>query len=100
MSGEDDFFAPPAFKPEQALLTLKRNLRDLRALQNQGDSFALRGQVLLELSIAEGHLHARLAKRPAQRPEWEALVCKNSADVRKLQDEIKRRLARWTDETP
>jgi len=100
MSGEDDFFAPPAFKPEQALLTLKRNLRDLRALQNQGDSFTLRGQVLLELSVADGLLHARLAKRPAQRPEWDALVCKNSADVRKLQDEIKRRLMLWTDESP
>lgn len=97
---EENFFAPPAFKPEEALLMLKRNLRDLRALQNQGDSFSLRGQVLLELSIAEGLLHARLAKRAAQRPEWDLKVCKNSADVRKLQDEIKRRLALWTDESP
>ncbi|MBB4842362.1 hypothetical protein HNP55_000857 [Paucibacter oligotrophus] len=99
MSGEEDFFAPPAFKPEQALLTLKRHLRDLRALQNRGDSFLLQGQVVLEFSLADGCLQARLAKRPAQRPEWDLKLCKNSADVRSLQDEIKRRLARWTDES-
>ncbi|MEL4180571.1 hypothetical protein [Roseateles sp. PN1] len=104
MAMNDDFFAPPAFKAEEALLTLKRNLRDMRSLQAQGDSFSLQGQVLLMLSLGEGEsagqLHARLAKRPAQRPEWDVRVCKSSADVRALLDEIKRRLARWTDETP
>lgn len=108
MAMNDDFFAPPAFKAEEALLTLKRNLRDMRSLQAQGDSFSLQGQVLLMLSLGDGEgrgdstgqLHARLAKRPAQRPEWDVRVCKSSADVRALLDEIKRRLARWTDETP
>lgn len=97
---EEEFFALPAFKPEQALLNLKRSLRDLRQLSERGNQFELKGQVVLELSADETLLHAKLAKRPARSPEWEARACKDAAQVRALQDEIKRRLARWTDETP
>jgi len=97
---EDAFFALPPFKPDEALLTLKRNLRDLRSLEARGDSFWLQGQAVLELSAQEGQLLARLVKRPARSPEWEARHCKNAAEVRSLLDEVKRRLSRWTDETP
>lgn len=101
MSMNDDFFAPPAFKPEQALLNLKRALRDFRSLSERGSgAFLLQGQVVLELSADAQLLHARLVKKPARSPEWELRDCKNSAEVRALLDEIKRRLARWTDETP
>lgn len=96
----DDFFKLPAFQPEQALLTLKRALRDLRSLSERGSSFLLQGQVMLELSLDAHTLHARLAKKPARSPEWDLHDCKSNADLRKLQDEIKRRVARWTDETP
>lgn len=100
MSDENDFFALPAFKPDEALLKLKRDLRDLRQLAERegGRSFTLKGQSVLELSADAEVLAAKLAKRPAQRPEWEAWTCKSSADVRRLQDEIKKRLARWTTE--
>jgi len=101
MATNDDFFALPAFKPDQALLSLKRNLRDFRSLSERGgNSFLLQGQVVLELSVDEQLLHARLVRKPSRSPEWDARDCKNSAEVRALQDEIKRRLARWTDETP
>ena len=96
----DDFFALPAFKPDQALLTLKRNLRDFRSLTERGTSFLLQGQAVLELSADDKLLHARLVKRPSRSPEWETRDCKNSAEVRALLDEIKRRIGRWTDETP
>ncbi|MBV8604519.1 MAG: hypothetical protein JO224_07540 [Pelomonas sp.] len=96
----DDFFTLPDFKPEQALLNLKRGLRDLRSLQERGDSFELQGQPVLQLSVDAKLLHAKLARKPARSPEWDRKTCKNSADVRALQDEIKRRLLRWTDETP
>jgi hypothetical protein len=94
----DDFFALPEFKPDQALLNLKRALRDLRSLTERGASFELKGQPVLEFSTDEKLLHARLAKRPSRSPEWETRTCKNSAEVRALQDEIKRRLLRWADE--
>jgi hypothetical protein len=87
----DDFFAPPAFKPEQALL-------ELRPLAERGNTFTLRGLPVVELGADDTLLTARLAKRPAQSPEWEARRCKNSAEVRSLHDEIKKRLARWMDE--
>lgn len=95
----DEFFAPPAFNPEQALLQFKRNLRDLRPLAERGNSFTLQGQPVIELAADSEHLNVRLAKKPARAPEWELRACRNSADVRALQDEIKRRLVRWTDET-
>ena len=94
----DDFFAPPDFKPDQALQNLKRALRDLRSLAERGKGFELQGQPVLEFSTDEKLLHARLAKKPSRSPEWETRSCKNSAEVRALQDEIKRRVARWTDE--
>ncbi|MBT9500489.1 MAG: hypothetical protein IV092_04540 [Burkholderiaceae bacterium] len=95
----DDFFAPPAFKPDQALLQMQRALRDLRQLSERGTEFLLKGQTVIELGADDSTLTAKLAKRPARSPEWDTRVCKNSADVRTLQDEIKKRLARWTDET-
>ncbi|MCV2363199.1 hypothetical protein LNV23_07005 [Paucibacter sp. DJ1R-11] len=97
---EDAFFALPPFKAEEALLTLKRNLRDLRSLEARGDAFSLQGQPVLELSAQTGLLLARLVKRPGRSPEWETRQCKSAAEVRSLLDEIKRRLSRWTDETP
>jgi len=99
----DDFFALPPFKPDEALLTLRRNLRDLRPLAERGGKpgvFELQGQPVLELGADEQGLHARLVKRPARSPEWERRDCKNAAEVRRLQDEIKRRVGLWTDETP
>ena len=96
----DDFFVLPEFKPDQALLNLKRALRDLRSLQERGKAFELQGQPVLELSVDDKLLHARLVNRPARSAEWETRDCKNSVEVRALQDEIKRRIGRWTDETP
>ncbi|MCV2360298.1 MULTISPECIES: hypothetical protein [Roseateles] len=97
---DEQFFAPPAFKPDEALQQLKRALRDSRSLSERNNQFSLQGQVVLELSVADSILHARLAKRPARSPDWDLRDCKNSSEARALQDEIKRRLARWTDETP
>ena len=96
----DDFFALPPFKPAQALQLLKRNLRDLRTVSERGDAFELKGLRVIELAAAEQHIDARLAKRPMRggTPEWDAFKLAASPDVRKFTDEVKRRLARWTEE--
>jgi len=94
----DDFFAPPPFKPDEALVQLKRTLRELRPLVERGNGFDLQGQRVIELSVDGAALQAGIAKRPARSPEWETRTLKNSADVRQLTDEIKRRLGRWSDE--
>ena len=91
----DDFgFAPPPFKPEQALVTLRRSLRDL-GLTERGPGFDLRGKRVLELAVVGDTIRARLARRPMLTPEWDTQVLEGAAATRKLLDEVKKRLARW-----
>ena len=91
----DDFgFAPPPFKPEQALVTLRRALRDL-GLAERGPGFELRGKRVLELAVEGETIRARLARRLMLTPEWDSQVLEGAADTRKLLDEVKKRLARW-----
>ena len=45
----DQFFAMPAFKPDEALLQLKRSLRDLSGLAASRDGFSLRGRSVIEI---------------------------------------------------
>ena len=98
----DDFFAPPAFKPDEALVGLRRQLRDLRPLAERlvdgKPGFELKGKRVAEFATTADTIAARLVKRPAVSPEWETHTLKNGADVRKFLDEVKKRLARWTDE--
>lgn len=94
----DDFFAPPAFKPADALIQLKRSLRDMRPLAERGDGFELQGKHVIELLVEGQTIVAMLAQRQSQAPQWDKLVLKNSVDVRKFVDEARKRLARWTEE--
>lgn len=95
MSDDKDFFALPAFKPDESLVLLKRQLRELRPLAERGNGFALGGKAVVELKAEATTLVAKLAKRPAVSPEWDTLTLKNSADVRKCVDDVKKRLVRW-----
>ena len=96
MSSSDDGFgfAPPPFKPGEALVALKRQLRDLK-LAERGNAFEQRGKRVVELTVEGDTLQARLARRLALTPEWDRLTLKSAADQRKLVDEVKKRLARW-----
>ncbi len=98
----DDFFALPAFKPDEALVGLRRQLRDLRVLAERlvdgKPGVELKGKRVAEFATTADAITARLVKRPAVSPEWETHTLKNGADVRRFLDEIKKRLARWTDE--
>lgn len=94
----DDFFAPPPFKPAEALIQLKRSLRDLRPLAERGEGFDLRGMRVIEFDKDDTSITVRFARQPARTPQWERLVLKNGADVRKCVDEAKKRLERWTEE--
>jgi hypothetical protein len=94
VSDEFGGFAPPPFKPEQALVTLRRALRDL-GLTERGPGFELRGKRVLDLAAEDSTIRARIARRPMLTPEWDSQVLKGAADTRKLLDEVKKRLARW-----
>jgi hypothetical protein len=94
----DDWgFAPPPFRPEEALAQLRRSLRDCK-LAERGEAFELRGRRVVELAVDAGAIQARVARRPMLTPEWDRLTVKSAAEQRKLLDEVKRRLARWEHE--
>jgi hypothetical protein len=94
----DDFFAPPAFKPDETLVTLKRQLRDLKPLAERGTRFEWKGKPVVELASDAATITARIARKPLNAPDWDTQVLKSGADVRKLVDEVRKRLARWADE--
>ena len=97
-SSDDNFgFAAPPFKPDEALLSLKRQLRDLK-LAERGNAFEQRGKSVVQLAIEGDALQAKLARRLALTPEWDRMTLKSAADTRKLLDELKKRLARWEHE--
>jgi len=95
MSGDDGFFALPAFKPADALVGLRRQLRDLK-LSERGAGFEMKGRAVVELACDDASITARLVKRPALTPEWATHVLKNSADVRRFVDTVKQQLSRWS----
>jgi hypothetical protein len=95
---DDGFFAPPPFKPADALVQLKRQLREMRQLAERGNVFELKGQEVVSLEATPTTIEARLAKRPQRTPEWTPHILKNSADVRRFVDVVKAQLARWDDE--
>ena len=104
------FFALPPFKPDEALVQLRRQLKDLKLQELPGGTphrFALqsqRGVVVAELQVAAGvgdakpAIAASVVKRPFQRPEWVRQQLDSRDAVRKWLDAFKRQLASWTDE--
>ncbi|MBL8318328.1 MAG: hypothetical protein JNJ42_07970 [Burkholderiaceae bacterium] len=91
----DDWgFAPPPFDAEQALVQLRRALRDLQ-LAERGNGAELRGKRVVEWQVDGSTIQLRIARRLAITPEWDKATLRSAADQRKWVDEIKKRLARW-----
>jgi len=98
MSEENWGMAAPPFKADEALVQLKRALRDL-GLSERNGGFEQAGRRALEFDLGVGEIAIRLARRLQIRtPDWDRLTLKSAADQRKLLDEIKKRLARWRDD--
>ena len=94
MTDDASGWALPAFKPEDALVTLKRALRDMK-LAERGNGFELCGKRVVELSVEGEAIAAKLARRLMLTPEWDRMTIDSSAAQRKMVDEVKKRLARW-----
>jgi hypothetical protein len=94
MDDNDIGFAPPAFDADNALVQLKRALRDLK-LTERGNAYELRGKRVVELALADGAIAAKLARKLALTPEWDKQSVDSIGAQRKLIDEVKKRLARW-----
>jgi hypothetical protein len=94
MSDDNFGFAPPPFNADEALIQIKRQLRDLK-LSERGNNFELRGKRVLELAVDGAHINARMARKLALMPEFDTQSVAQVSDQRKLLEEIKKRLLRW-----
>lgn len=90
-------FAPPPFNADNALVTIKRALRDMK-LAERGNTCEMRGKRVVELAVDGAAINAKLARRLMLTPEWDRVTVKSAADQRKLLDEVSKRLARWESE--
>ena len=95
---DENFFGPPPFDPAAGLQALRRSLRDLHQLSQRGGSFVLRGRDVIDFALEGATIRARLAQQPALTPQWEDHTLRSSADARRFLDEVRKRLARWSDE--
>jgi hypothetical protein len=99
MSPDDDLggFAPPPFNADNALVAIKRALRDMK-LAERGNAYELRGKRVVELALEGAKVNAKLARRLMLTPEWDHVAVATAAEQRKLLDEVKKRLAKWENE--
>jgi hypothetical protein len=94
----DEFgFAPPPFKPDDALAGLKRSLRELGLAEREG-RFERRGIALVKAAVDGATIAAAVVRKPSRSsPEWQSKTLKSSADVRDFVADCKRKLAGWSD---
>lgn len=90
--------APPPFNADSALQTMKRFLRDQRVLAERSEGWMLGADLVAKLAVDGAAVQVQLAKRPARTPEWDRFTLASATDLRRVQDEIKRRLTRWKDD--
>ncbi len=97
MSDDGWGFAPPPFKPDEALQRLRRDLREAGLIEREG-RFERRGLLIASVSVDGATLKADTVKRPSRTsPEWQARILKSGADVRDYVAELKKKLAAWSD---
>jgi hypothetical protein len=94
---DDLGFAPPPFKPDEALLKLKRDLRELGLAEREG-RFERRGSMLARAAVDGSVIVAARVKKPSRSsPEWLERCLRSSADVRDFVADLKKQLALWSD---
>ena len=91
-------FAPPPFKPDEALQRLRRDLREA-GLTERGGQFERRGTAIAKAEVAGGQISAAIVKRPSRSsPQWQTKTLKSSAELRDFVTHLKRQLSAWSDD--
>jgi len=97
MSDDEFGFAPPPFKPEEALQRLKKDLRELGLGEREG-RFERRGVAIARAAVDGAVLAAAVVRKPSRNsPEWLPKTLKSGADARDFVADLKRKLAGWGD---
>ncbi len=90
-------FAPPPFKPEDALASLRRSLRELGLSEREG-KFERRGTLLARAAVEGDVIRAARVRKPSRNsPVWMERTLKSSAEVRDFCADLKKQLALWSD---
>jgi hypothetical protein len=94
---EEASFAPPPFKPDEALQRLKRELREMGLAEREG-VFERRGVAIARVRVDGAMLSAAIVKRPRRAgAQWQARTLASSAAVRAFSAELKKALQQWGD---
>jgi hypothetical protein len=94
---DDSGFAPPPFKPDEALQRLRRELRELGLAERDG-VFERRGLAIARVRIDGAQLAAAIVQRPSRAsPQWQARTLAGSAAVRDFSAAVKKALQQWGD---
>ena len=94
---DESGFAPPPFKPDEALARLRRELRELGLAEREG-RFERRSIPIARAAVDGALIQAAVVRKPSRNsPEWQAKTLKSSADVRDFVADLKRKLAAWGD---
>jgi hypothetical protein len=94
---DDCGFAPPPFKPDEALQRLRRELRELGLAERDG-VFERRGLAIARVRIDGAQLAAAIVQRPSRAsPQWQARTLAGSAAVRDFSAAVKKALQQWGD---
>ncbi len=89
-------FAPPPFDPQAGLDTLRRSVRDLKLAEREG-RFEWKGLPIATAAVDGAGIAVQLARKPLRSPDWDRRTLKNHADLRRWTDDLRKRLASWTD---
>jgi hypothetical protein len=94
---DESGFAPPPFKPDEALQRLKRELRELGLAEREG-VFERRGLAVARVRIDGAQLAAAIVQRPSRNsPQWQARLLGSSAAVRDFSAALEKALQQWGD---
>ncbi len=92
----EGFFAPPPFKPDEALQRARRELREMGLTEREG-RFERRSLQIARIAVDGATLKAAVVKRPGRTPEWTEKTLRSSADLRDFVADLKNKLASWSD---
>ena len=95
MPGDEDFFAPPPFRPDEALQRLRRDLRELGLTEREG-VFERRGMAVARAQLEGGVIAAARVRRPRRAsPEWLPSHLDSAAALRDFVAALKKALQQW-----
>ena len=97
MPDESLGFAPPPFKPDEALQRLQRELRGLGLGEREG-LFERRGLAIARVRLDAGQLTAARVRQPSRNsPQWQSRALDSHAAVRDFIAELKKAMQSWRD---